>query len=443
MAERLSKLEKAYRRYPDSPLFARLAELYLRRGRVFRALSVCEKGCQRLPDYPTGFQILSRCYAAQGDLEKARQALHRALRLDPDSPGGFRQLSGLYEELGEVDLALKSLEQVVRLDPFDPRAEEEAARLAEVVRSASEKRKREAASGGGDESTSPEAEMASEEGGASAESVAGDEEAGPHESASVAPLPDAGGGSETKGDAEEVGTEDSPVAGGWEEEAARGAPGPEEGVGKAAACGSDAAEESGATGSLGAPPAAEAPKSGAREEDDVAALGAGLFDEEPDAEGGGEEAAGLREAGEGEAKDLSAETDGTNGAPVEGTAPAGEKEAAPSHASPAGGVNAISGLAPRDDDELIRLFQEIEAQQTQRLEEEGEASSSASSSGEETADRRIATVTLAEIYAIQGLTQRAIETYEQILAQNPDDEEIKEKLAELKRGARARPHPGE
>ena len=111
-----------------------------------------------------------------------------------------------------------------------------------------------------------------------------------------------------------------------------------------------------------------------------------------------------------------------------------------------GSVNTVSGLAPRDDDELLRIFQEIEAEQTQET-----ASDSSSSTGEsglsssevdggsadaEDPDRQIATVTLAEIYTIQGLTKRAIDTYEQIVEQDPGNEMIQQKLADLKKGTK-------
>jgi tetratricopeptide (TPR) repeat protein len=44
----------------------------------------------------------------------------------------------------------------------------------------------------------------------------------------------------------------------------------------------------------------------------------------------------------------------------------------------------------------------------------------------------IATPTLAEIYLEQGQIEEAIETYETIVAQNPEDESSKDRLGELK-----------
>ena len=119
MANSIAKLEKALRRDPDSPRFARLADRYLKRGRTKRALELCQKGCEDFPDYATGFIVLSKCYEKQGALEEAREAISQALRLDPENPSGYKHLAHLFEQLGVPPLALQSLRQAAYLDPFD------------------------------------------------------------------------------------------------------------------------------------------------------------------------------------------------------------------------------------------------------------------------------------------------------------------------------------
>ena len=119
MFGRLSKIERAYRRYPSAPLFARFAETCLGQGDTERALAVCLEGCERFPDYPTGFYLLGRCYQALGELEEARSALDRSLRLDAENPRGFEMLAAVYADLGIATLALKCMEEAARLDPFD------------------------------------------------------------------------------------------------------------------------------------------------------------------------------------------------------------------------------------------------------------------------------------------------------------------------------------
>ena len=118
MFERTPKLEKVSRRFPQAPLFARLADQYLRQGRLMRAQALCEEGCERFPAYPTGFFVLSRCFEQQKMWEEARSALDRGLRLDPDNPAGYRRLGHIYRQIGNDTLALKCLGRSAALDPL-------------------------------------------------------------------------------------------------------------------------------------------------------------------------------------------------------------------------------------------------------------------------------------------------------------------------------------
>ena len=130
MANSIAKLEKALRRDPDSPRFARLADLYLKRGRIERAIELCQKGCASFPDYATGFIVLSKCYEKRGDLEQARETMGQALRLDPENPSGYKRLAHLFEQLDVAPLALQSLRQAAYFDPFDPSLAEQIDRFA-------------------------------------------------------------------------------------------------------------------------------------------------------------------------------------------------------------------------------------------------------------------------------------------------------------------------
>ena len=88
------------------------------------------------------------------------------------------------------------------------------------------------------------------------------------------------------------------------------------------------------------------------------------------------------------------------------------------------------GLRARGDDELLRLFQEIETQGSDEVDAPIEVGDLTDiDMGEER--QRITTPTLAEIYTIQGLTQKAIETYRELLHQDPQHDFIRRKLEEL------------
>ena len=69
----------------SSPIFARLADLYLVKGQTEEALKLCEEGVTMHPAYASGFVLLGRCYLAQQNNKKAEKALTRALQLTPYS----------------------------------------------------------------------------------------------------------------------------------------------------------------------------------------------------------------------------------------------------------------------------------------------------------------------------------------------------------------------
>ena len=652
MADRLSKLEKAYRQNPESPLFARLADQYLSRGMVFRALDICEEGCERFPDYTTGFLILSRCYEARDDFEAARKAMGRALRLDPENPGGFKRLSNIYQNLGNSELALKSLEQAARLDPLDEQANEqveqfthyawadsmeEAAETFDELPEESPEEARETTEyspsvetetledlraevdveidQGQPESSSPALPIGNEEvpfseseeepdldaeeesfiddateteyeyeeatsedeeeldleleeepdeeepgleleeepepeGETTLEEI-GEEEPAPEsdevsfiseyseefaqESEEEVDIEDEEEREEEEEDREaEAELEEEPVPDTIEElsieieeppteeiaeepasveeesfiepepESALDTLGtieelsieveeqtPEEVTEKPVSIEEEEEEEalSGEIADLGAiagfmdeqediapspDETEEVPSEGvsstiaedkkdlSSEEEDLSSLGAEVFDEpsptpEP-IEAAPAAPPPLEQTEEGESvSDFSMEVveetvetveEEEEGSDLQEIAATLETERRETEAeiessvppSRKGGVSNVSGLGPRDDDELLRMFQEIEAEQTKELGEEAAPPSSQvpsvaanDSPEEEDADRQIATVTLAEIYTIQGLTQRAIDTYEQILEQDPGNEIIRNKLADLKK----------
>jgi len=433
MTERLSRLEKAYRRNPDFPLFARLADLYLRRGKVFKALSLCEKGCERFPDYAPGLMVLSKCYEVQGEFEQARATMEQAVRLDPENPGGLKRLSKINQDLGHPDLALETLHQAVDLDPLDEDLSQQVDQLTSAVRAAAALVVEEEVDVFPEEGPdragealaaaplrveeepsaaaihSPEAERESDEPLARVQPLPEWEEtedAASAESPLEASVEDEDGGKVdvtfTRDEEEqeislfeaEPEEEETTTA----EEAAQ--------VEEAAAPG---AEVSSAQPESETPPETALAK-GTEEGKSVSDL---AVEEEAPADDSG--------IGDVEKAGVAPDDEDRDATPVEEPSP-------PREPPDSDQVNTVSGLRSRDDHELIRLFQEIETQQDQERDFSPSEPDAADADGQ---DRQIATVTLAEIYSIQGQTRRAIDIYRQILEQNPDDEEIKRKLAEL------------
>ena len=299
MADPITKLEKAFRLDPGFPHFARLADLYLKRGRMEQALALCQKGCESFPDYATGFIVLSKCHEKRGDLKGAHEAMEQALRLDPENPSGYKHLAHLFEQLGLTPRVLQSLRQAAALDPFD-------ASLAEPIDRLASQAAPDAPTPEAGDTLDPEARPSAPDAPEAVHAVCIKQELSP----SDAPAP--------------------------EESADSAAPEPPK------------------------TPAAPPPK---------------------------------------DREDLYGDTNGS---------------------------------------ELSRLLQAIEEDKaTEPTPALSEPLTSADSTPSAPKNNRIATMTLAEIYTTQGLTQKAIETYRELLQQEPTNPIIRSKLASLERGNKA------
>ena len=82
---------------PRSPLFARLADLYLSRRRVGEAVALCERGIALYPTYAGGHIVLGKCYQQRGEFTKARASYQQALGLSPYNTVVHRLLVALPE----------------------------------------------------------------------------------------------------------------------------------------------------------------------------------------------------------------------------------------------------------------------------------------------------------------------------------------------------------
>ena len=108
---------------PQSPLFARLADLYLLKNQSSEALKLCEAGVQSYPSYATGYVVLGKCYLALNENSKAKLAFTQALHLSPFNQVARRFLSEL---LHTVDGNLEAAE-APPLAAVQPQQESQAA----------------------------------------------------------------------------------------------------------------------------------------------------------------------------------------------------------------------------------------------------------------------------------------------------------------------------
>ena len=86
---------------PQSPLFARLADLYLSKNQSSEALKLCETGVQAYSSYATGYVVLGKCYLALNQNSKAKLAFTQALHFSPFNQVARRLLSEILHTVDE------------------------------------------------------------------------------------------------------------------------------------------------------------------------------------------------------------------------------------------------------------------------------------------------------------------------------------------------------
>jgi tetratricopeptide (TPR) repeat protein len=81
----IGQLENKLERRPHSPLFARLADEYIKIGKLTEAKELCLSGLQKYPSYSIVHIVLARCYYTEKNYPAALEEAHLALTIYPDS----------------------------------------------------------------------------------------------------------------------------------------------------------------------------------------------------------------------------------------------------------------------------------------------------------------------------------------------------------------------
>ncbi len=103
-------------------VFAKLAGRLLAEGNVDKAISICEKGLEVYPHYKEAKLILGEAYLTKGMLAEAKGNLEEALELDQ---GNLRALQGLMEiaqREEDMDRAVQLSEFILQIEPSNRKA---------------------------------------------------------------------------------------------------------------------------------------------------------------------------------------------------------------------------------------------------------------------------------------------------------------------------------
>jgi tetratricopeptide (TPR) repeat protein len=132
---RIDELRRRLERDPGSRLFAQLAEEYRKAGNHADAIRIARTGLAQHPSYPSARLTLGRALLDSGDAAGARAELETALRDAPDNILASRFLGQALEALGELDPALQQLQKTLKMAPGDRQLESQIVSLETRLRS--------------------------------------------------------------------------------------------------------------------------------------------------------------------------------------------------------------------------------------------------------------------------------------------------------------------
>ncbi len=127
----IAKLEALYAENPEGRVFIHLAEAYRRAGELDRALEVVQDGISRYTEDSSAHVVLGRVLEDRQQDDEAAAAFRRVLELDAHNLVALRGLGDLAFRAGHHQAALEYFERLAELEP--PDGELEA--LIEALRS--------------------------------------------------------------------------------------------------------------------------------------------------------------------------------------------------------------------------------------------------------------------------------------------------------------------
>jgi tetratricopeptide (TPR) repeat protein len=120
---RLDELRRRLEKDPGSRLFAQLAEQLRKEGELEEAIGVARAGLEKHPTYPSARLTLGRALLDSGDATAARAELDAAVQGAPDNILASRVLAETLETLGELKAAVEQFRATLVMAPGDAQIE--------------------------------------------------------------------------------------------------------------------------------------------------------------------------------------------------------------------------------------------------------------------------------------------------------------------------------
>jgi len=121
----IKELEERLTQNPDSYLFARLSDVYLKVNLIDDALHTAKQGVAKFPSYVAGQRALAMACHARGLVKECRAALEAVTSALPDDAEAQKMLARLLVDCGDRDAAIKVLHVTLDFYPEDAECSDE------------------------------------------------------------------------------------------------------------------------------------------------------------------------------------------------------------------------------------------------------------------------------------------------------------------------------
>ena len=115
----IKNYEERLAKAPDSLLFARLAEVYLKVGLVDDALHTARRGTELHPGYIAGQRVLAMACDSKGLQDECREALIKVVTALPEDGEAQKMLGRLLAAQGDMVAAIRAFRTVLDFNPDD------------------------------------------------------------------------------------------------------------------------------------------------------------------------------------------------------------------------------------------------------------------------------------------------------------------------------------
>jgi tetratricopeptide (TPR) repeat protein len=127
--EDIERLKEKISKDPNSKLFVPLAEEYKKAGMLDEAIEVLVNGLEIQPGYLSARVSLGKIFIDRGLMHEAQTEFEKVIGAIPDNLYAHKKLAEIYRDLGEREKSIREFKTVLKLNPMDEWA---AASLSEI-----------------------------------------------------------------------------------------------------------------------------------------------------------------------------------------------------------------------------------------------------------------------------------------------------------------------